>query len=129
MEGRRAQIRLSARQVATNVSYTGGFVGMLASLVLYHSLPVYYLQSCQDLQLVYFLVVLTKQLVVVVLLLEISGALRHSTLFPARFPLKISNWLLANQNRGSRCIISPNFISVEHRLRKPLHNYSKFHLS
>ena len=29
MEGRRAQIRLSARQVAKNVSYTGGFLGML----------------------------------------------------------------------------------------------------
>ena len=58
-----------------------------------------------------------------------SGALRHSTLFPARFPLKISTRLLANQNRGSRGIISLNFISVEHRLRKPLHNYSKFHLS
>ena len=32
VEGRRAQIRLSARQVAKNVSYTGGFIGMLASL-------------------------------------------------------------------------------------------------
>ena len=32
VEGRRAQIRLSARQVAKNVSYTGGFLGMLASL-------------------------------------------------------------------------------------------------
>ena len=32
VEGRRAQIRLSARQVAKNVSYTGGFVGMLVSL-------------------------------------------------------------------------------------------------
>ena len=32
MEGRHAQIRLSARQVAKNVSYTGGFLGMLASL-------------------------------------------------------------------------------------------------
>ena len=31
-EGRRAQIRLSARQVAKNESYTGGFLGMLASL-------------------------------------------------------------------------------------------------
>ena len=31
-KGRRAQIRLSARQVAKNVSYTGGFIGMLASL-------------------------------------------------------------------------------------------------
>ena len=32
LEGRRVQIRLSARQVAKNVSYTGGFLGMLASL-------------------------------------------------------------------------------------------------
>ena len=32
MEGRRVQIRLSARQVAKNVSYTGGLIGMLASL-------------------------------------------------------------------------------------------------
>ena len=32
VEGRRAQIGISARQVAKNVSYTGGFLGMLASL-------------------------------------------------------------------------------------------------
>ena len=32
MEGRRVQIRLSVRQVAKNVSYTGGFIDMLASL-------------------------------------------------------------------------------------------------
>ena len=32
VEGRRVQIRLSARQVAKNVSYTGGFIGMSASL-------------------------------------------------------------------------------------------------
>ena len=32
-EGRRVQICMSARQVAKNVSYTGGFLGMLASLV------------------------------------------------------------------------------------------------
>ena len=32
VEGRRAQIRKSARQVAKNVSYTGSFLGMLASL-------------------------------------------------------------------------------------------------
>ena len=32
VEGRRAQIRLSARQVTKNVSYTGGFLSMLASL-------------------------------------------------------------------------------------------------
>ena len=31
-EGRRVQIRTSARLVAKNVSYTGGFLGMLASL-------------------------------------------------------------------------------------------------
>ena len=32
MEGRSVQIRLSARQVAKNVSYTVGFIVMLASL-------------------------------------------------------------------------------------------------
>ena len=32
MEGRRVQIRLSAIQVAKNVSYAGGFIGMLAQL-------------------------------------------------------------------------------------------------
>ena len=64
VEGRCVQIRLSARQVAKNVSYTGGFIGMLASLAAraFPSLPVYYLQSFRDLQLVYFLVVLTKRL-------------------------------------------------------------------
>ena len=31
-EGRRVQIRISARQVAKNASYAGGFLGMLASL-------------------------------------------------------------------------------------------------
>ena len=31
-EGRRVQIRMSARQVEKNVSYAGGFLGMLASL-------------------------------------------------------------------------------------------------
>ena len=32
VEGRRAQIRMSARQVVKNVSYTGGFLAALASL-------------------------------------------------------------------------------------------------
>ena len=32
MEGRRAQIRMSSRQVAKNISYTGFFLGVLASL-------------------------------------------------------------------------------------------------
>ena len=32
VQGKRIQIRLSAKQVARNVSYTGVFVGMLASL-------------------------------------------------------------------------------------------------
>ena len=32
VEGRRAQIRMSPRQVTKNVSYIGGFLGMLASL-------------------------------------------------------------------------------------------------
>ena len=34
MEGRRAQIRMSTRQVAKNVSHTGIFLGMLASLAV-----------------------------------------------------------------------------------------------
>ena len=33
MEGRRAKIRMIARNVAKNVRYTGVFLGMLASLV------------------------------------------------------------------------------------------------
>ena len=32
MQGKRIQIRLSAKKVARNVSYTVGFIGMLASL-------------------------------------------------------------------------------------------------
>ena len=32
VQGKRIQIRLNAKQVARNVSYTGGFIGMLASL-------------------------------------------------------------------------------------------------
>ena len=32
VQGKHIQIRLSAKQVARNVSYTGGFIGMLASL-------------------------------------------------------------------------------------------------
>ena len=32
VQGKRIQIRLSAKQLARNVSYTGGFIGMLASL-------------------------------------------------------------------------------------------------
>ena len=64
-EGRRAQIRKSARQVARNVNYTGGFLSWHHSqLVPYHLLLVLYLPSYQDLQLVYFLLVLTKRLVV-----------------------------------------------------------------
>ena len=39
MEGRRVQIRTSARQVAKNVSYTGGFFTALAPLIA-HSLPL-----------------------------------------------------------------------------------------
>ena len=37
VEGRRVQIRLSARQVAKNVSYTGGFIG---ALTLASALPL-----------------------------------------------------------------------------------------
>ena len=45
VRGKRIQIRLSAKQVARNVSYTGGFIGMLASLaardipLVAHALP------------------------------------------------------------------------------------------
>ena len=35
VEGRHAQIRLSARHVAENVSYTGGFLAALASLAAF----------------------------------------------------------------------------------------------
>ena len=59
VEGRRVQIRTSARQVPKNVSYNGFFFSVCwhhSQLVPYHSLLVLYLPSCQDLQLVYFLV-------------------------------------------------------------------------
>ena len=45
VQGKRIQIRLSAKHVARNVSYTGGFIGMLASLaaraipLVAHALP------------------------------------------------------------------------------------------
>ena len=39
VEGRRAQIRMSARKVAKNVSSTGRFLGMLASLAA-HAIPL-----------------------------------------------------------------------------------------
>ena len=39
VEGRRAQIRMIVRQVAKNVSYTGVFLGMLASLAA-RALPI-----------------------------------------------------------------------------------------
>ena len=39
VEGRHAQIRLSARQVAKIVSYTGGFLAALASLAA-HAIPL-----------------------------------------------------------------------------------------
>ena len=39
-EGRRARIRMSSRQLAKNVSYTGGFLGILASLSA-HALPTF----------------------------------------------------------------------------------------
>ena len=38
-EGRRVQIHMSARQVAKNVSYTGGFLAALASLAA-HAIPL-----------------------------------------------------------------------------------------
>ena len=38
-DGRHAQIRMCARQVAKDVSYTFGFLGMLASLAA-HAIPL-----------------------------------------------------------------------------------------
>ena len=70
VEGRRAQIRLSARQVAKNVSYTGGFLAALASLaaraipLVVRALPTILSGPTTGL----LLVVLTNRLVVVVLL-------------------------------------------------------------
>ena len=66
VEGRRAQIRMSDRQVAKNVSYTGGFLGMLASLAA-RAIPLAARALPAILQLVYYLVLLKKRLVVVVL--------------------------------------------------------------
>ena len=40
VQGKRIQIHLSAKQVARNVSYTGGFIGMLASLAVRAIPPV-----------------------------------------------------------------------------------------
>ena len=46
MQGKRIQVHLSAKQVARNVSYTGGFIGMLASFaaraisLVAHALPI-----------------------------------------------------------------------------------------
>ena len=40
MQGKRIQIHLSAKQVARNVSYIGGFIGMLASLAVRAIPPV-----------------------------------------------------------------------------------------
>ena len=90
VERRRVQICLSVRQVAKDVRCTGGFIGMLAQLatLAIPSLPVYYLQSCRDLQLVYFLVVLTKQLVAVVLLEKDSTL--PSTEMPRQWSLSSS---------------------------------------
>ena len=60
------QICINGRQVAENVSYTGGFLGMLTSLATCPiPLAARAIPACQDLLLVYFLVVLTKQLMVV----------------------------------------------------------------
>ena len=62
MEGRSVQIRTNARQVAKNVSYTGGFLGLLvslAALVIPLDAP-----ALPTIRLVYFLVVLTKRLAV-----------------------------------------------------------------
>ena len=55
VQGKCVQIRLSARQVAKNANYTGGFIMSLVRALLMH-----YLQFCRDLQLVCFLVVLTR---------------------------------------------------------------------
>ena len=70
-QGTSGQIRLSVRQVAKNVSYTGGLIMSLARALPFVARALT-LQSCRDLQLVYFLVVLTKRLVAVVLLLEMT---------------------------------------------------------
>ena len=69
VEGRRVHIRLSDRQVAKNVSYTGGFIGMLASLAA-RVIPLVAraLPTIMSGQLAYCLVVLTKRLVAEVLL-------------------------------------------------------------
>ena len=70
--------------MAKNVSYTGGFIGMLASLAV-RAIP---LAACvlptilSGLQLVYFLVVLTKRLVAVVLLEMDSYLHKQDTYLP-----------------------------------------------
>ena len=65
VQRKRVQIRLSAKQVERYVRYTGGFIGMLASLAA-RAIPL--VARARDLQLVYFRVVLTKRLVAKVLL-------------------------------------------------------------
>ena len=56
VQGRRSQIRMSARQVVKNVSYTGGFLGIGITHSSCYTTPARAL-------LVYFLVVLIKRLV------------------------------------------------------------------
>ena len=48
VEGRHAQIRMSARQMAKNVSYIRDFIGMLASLAA-HVLPIILTELTTDL--------------------------------------------------------------------------------
>ena len=67
VEGGREQIRLNATKVTKNVSYTGEFL-----VCWLHSQLAVRVQYFRDLQLIYFLVVLTKRLVTVLLLLEMD---------------------------------------------------------
>ena len=77
--GKRIHLRLSAKQVARNVSHTGGIIGMLASLaaraipLVARAPPTILSESCRDLQLVYFRAVLTKRLVVKVLVMDFNN--------------------------------------------------------
>ena len=66
VEERCVQIRTSARQVAKNVSYTGGFLSMLASLAARVILLAARALPTILSRLVYFLEVLTKRSVVAV---------------------------------------------------------------
>ena len=72
VEGRRVQIRLSARQVAKNVNYTGRFIGALTLAGPLSLTARVLLTILSELTTGLFLVVLTKRLVAVVMLLEMD---------------------------------------------------------